>query len=79
MSLVFAILCSMIALSSCAALLLKDKLHSVIALSVLSLSLTLAYALLRAPDVAMTEAVVGAGMSTGVLIIGISQTKGARM
>lgn len=79
MSVLLVISCSMIALSACSALLLKEKLHSVIALSVLSLSLTLTYALLRAPDVAMTEAVVGAGMSTGVLIIGISQTRGARM
>ena len=48
----------------------KDLLHGIIALSAISLLSTLLFYLLAAPDVAITEAAVGAGVST-VIFIGV--------
>ena len=48
----------------------SDLLHGVIALSAVSLLSALLFYLLHAPDVAITEAAVGAGVST-VLFVGI--------
>jgi uncharacterized MnhB-related membrane protein len=45
---------------------LRDLMAAVAATSVVSLALSVMFIILRAPDVAMTEAVVGAGLS-GVL------------
>lgn len=44
--------------------LLKDLMAALVAFSVVSLGLSVLYVLLRAPDVAMTEAAVGAGLSS---------------
>lgn len=50
--------------SAVAVLLLKDFLAAVAALSVVSLGLSVLFVILRAPDVAMTEAAIGAGLSS---------------
>ncbi|MEA2078947.1 MAG: hydrogenase subunit MbhD domain-containing protein [Pseudomonadota bacterium] len=47
-----------------AALLLKDFLAALAAFSVVSLGLSVLFVILRAPDVAMTEAAIGAGLSS---------------
>lgn len=46
----------------------KDLLHGILALSAISLLSSLLFYLLKAPDVAITEAAVGAGVSTAVFI-----------
>ena len=46
----------------------RDLLHGIIALSAISLLSTLLFYLLHAPDVAITEAAVGAGVSTIVFV-----------
>ncbi len=46
---------------------LGNLMAAVVASSVVSLALSVVFVILRAPDVAMTEAVVGAGLS-GVLL-----------
>lgn len=46
----------------------KDLLHGIIALSAISLLSALLFYLLHAPDVAITEAAVGAGVSTVVFV-----------
>ncbi|MBU0935971.1 MAG: DUF4040 domain-containing protein [Spirochaetes bacterium] len=51
-----------------------DLLHGVIALSGISLISALIFYLLRAPDVAITEAAVGAGVSTVVFVWAIRAT-----
>ncbi len=48
----------------------KDLLHGIIALSAISLLSALLFYLLDAPDVAITEAAVGAGVSA-VIFIGV--------
>ena len=68
--LVFAIVIMML-LGALAAMLLKNLLAATAATSVVSLGLAVLFALLRAPDVAMTEAVVGAGLSGLILALGL--------
>ena len=51
--------------SAVAVLLLKEFLAALAAFSVVSLGLSVLFVILRAPDVAMTEAAIGAGLSEG--------------
>jgi len=51
-------------LASAAVLLMKNFIAALAALSVTSLALSVIFVLLRAPDVAMTEAAIGAGLSS---------------
>ncbi|MDR1732578.1 MAG: DUF4040 domain-containing protein [Synergistaceae bacterium] len=51
------------------ALWFRNLLHSVIALGVFSLVLALEFYILRAPDVAIAEASIGAGLSTTIFVI----------
>jgi len=53
----------------------KDLLYGIIALSAVSLLSALLFYLLHAPDVAITEAAVGAGVSTVVFVGVIRHTK----
>jgi len=54
-----------------AALSMRNLLGAVAAASVVSLSVSILFVLLRAPDVALTEAAVGAGLSSVVLALGL--------
>ncbi len=54
-----------------AVLLLRNPIGAVAAASVVSLAVSLLFVLLRAPDVALTEAAVGAGLSGLVLAMGL--------
>ena len=54
-----------------AVVLLPDLMAAVAAASVVSLALSILFIILRAPDVAMTEAAVGAGLSGVVLALGL--------
>jgi uncharacterized MnhB-related membrane protein len=57
--------------SALAVLLLPNLMAALAAASVVSLGLSLLYVMLRAPDVAMTEAAVGAGLSSVVMALGL--------
>ena len=50
--------------SAVAVLLLQDFLAALAAFSVVSLGLSVLFVIMRAPDVAMTEAAIGAGLSS---------------
>jgi energy-converting hydrogenase B subunit D len=54
-----------------AVLTLRNLVGAVAATSVVSLSVSVLFVLMRAPDVAMTEAAVGAGLSGVVLALGL--------
>ncbi len=54
-----------------AVLLLPNMLSAVAASSVVSLALAVLFALMKAPDVAMTEAAIGAGLSSLLLAMGL--------
>lgn len=51
-------------LSALAVLLMKNFMAALAALSVVSLGMSVLFVILRAPDVAMTEAAIGAGLSS---------------
>jgi energy-converting hydrogenase B subunit D len=51
---------------------------ALIGLSLFSMLLTLMYVLLHAPDVALTEAALGVGLSTLVFLIAIRKTEDDR-
>ena len=51
-------------LAAVAVLTMKNFLAALAAMSVVSLALSVLFVLLRAPDVAMTEAAIGAGLSS---------------
>lgn len=49
----------------------RDLLSSIIALSAVSLLLSVEFYLLQAPDVAIAEAAIGAGLSTAIYVIAL--------
>lgn len=55
---------------------MKDLLHSVIVLAGASILLAVAFYVLQAPDIAITQAAVGAGITTVLFVIAISRTRG---
>lgn len=55
------------------ALLLRNFVGAVAAVSVVSVGVSVLFVLLRAPDVAMTEAVVGAGLGGFLLALGLKR------
>jgi uncharacterized MnhB-related membrane protein len=64
MELLVLLIVGVILCSAVAVLLLKDFLAALAAFSVVSLGLSVLFVILRAPDVAMTEAAIGAGLSS---------------
>lgn len=64
-----------IAITAFLALESKDLLISVIYLAAMSLMLTTEFYILQAPDVAIAEAAIGAGLTTAVYIIAIKRTE----
>lgn len=62
---------TVIALAAFFALWLKDLISSVISFAVFSLMMALEFYFLQAPDVAIAEAAIGAGLSTTIYIIAL--------
>ncbi|MCB1866273.1 MAG: DUF4040 domain-containing protein [Chromatiales bacterium] len=60
-------------------LFVRNFVAAVASVSVVSLAVAVLFALLRAPDVAMTEAAVGAGLSAIVLALGLKRLGLARV
>jgi len=56
------------------ALSFKDLPSSIISLGIMSLLLSLEFYLLEAPDVAIAEAAIGAGLTTAIYVITIRKT-----
>jgi uncharacterized MnhB-related membrane protein len=54
---------------------LKDLLYSVIVLAGASMTLAVIFFMLHAPDIAITQAAVGAGIMTVLFIIAINRTR----
>jgi uncharacterized MnhB-related membrane protein len=53
----------------------KKIIHSVIYLSLLSMLAVVSFVLMKAPDVAITEAVIGSGLVTALFIFTLMATK----
>ncbi len=60
--------------SAAVAMHVKDLVSSVIAVGVVSLFASILYLILQAPDVAMTEAAIGAGLSTLIFLYALRKT-----
>jgi uncharacterized MnhB-related membrane protein len=58
-----------------AAIVSKDLLESVIIFNAYSFTIAVTYSILRAVDVAMTEAAVGAGISSILFVAALCKTK----
>jgi len=61
--------------AACMALKSKDLLVSVIFLAIMSLLLAVEFYFLQAPDVAIAEASIGAGLTTAIYILAINKTR----
>ena len=57
------------------AVVLKDLLYAVIILAGASMALAVVFYMLQAPDIAITEAVINAGIATVLYVVAISRTK----
>ena len=57
------------------ALYLKNLISAIVAAGIVSLFASVIYLLLAAPDVAMTEAAIGAGLSTVIFIYAVKKTR----
>ena len=66
-----AIVVSLTLGAALAVLMLRNLLAAVAAASVVSLGVAVMFVMLRAPDVAMTEAAVGAGLSSLILALAL--------
>ncbi len=69
------LLLSLIVIIAVYSILTKDLLHSVISLSAISILSALLFTFLKAPDVAITEAAVGAGVTTIIYVWAIRHTQ----
>lgn len=69
----FFLLCGLIA-TAFMVLRLRDLLSATIAMAAFGLLLSLEFYLLHAPDVAIAEASIGAGLTTAIFIIAIRAT-----
>lgn len=56
-------------------ILFKDLINAVVTSAVVSLITSILFYFLQAPDVAMAEAAIGAGLTTAIFIIAIRKTE----
>jgi len=68
------LLCTGILLSGLLAVRLDSTLGAVIAAGLASLFASVTYVILAAPDVAMTEAAIGSGLSTAIFLYALRRT-----
>ena len=67
------LLAAMLVAAICAAA-FRDLMNAVIACALVSLAASISFYFLQAPDVAMAEATIGAGLTTGIFIFAIRRT-----
>ncbi|MCL2146627.1 MAG: DUF4040 domain-containing protein [Synergistaceae bacterium] len=72
MNLAHSVLLLLIFLFAVLALWFRNLYHSIMAMAAFSLLLALEFYLLQAPDVAIAEAGIGAGLSTVIALIALS-------
>ncbi len=53
----------------------RDLMYAVVAIMAVSLIVSLLFYILQAPDVAMAEAAIGAGLTTAVFVLAIKKTE----
>jgi uncharacterized MnhB-related membrane protein len=70
-----AILILIMILAALATSIFKDLMNAVIACAAVSLIASFLFYMLDAPDVAMAEAAIGAGLTTAIFVLAIRQTE----
>jgi len=75
-TLLTVVLCSGILISGLLAVQLDSMLSAVISAGLASLFASVVYVVLAAPDVAMTEASIGSGLTTMIFLYAIRKTRG---
>lgn len=76
MLVLFTVICLVMLLGAALAVHMKSLLGAVVAVGVVSLFMSILLLMLGAPDVAMTEAAIGAGLSTVIFLYALSRTAG---
>ena len=74
----FLVLLALVVISALAAVLARGYIKSVIILSVFSVFTTVTFAILQAVDVAMAEAVIGAGFMTAIFVTAVNRIRSHR-
>lgn len=74
----FFIILAILLVTAIAAVHIPGDLNAVIILSVFSFCTTVIFAILQAVDVAMAEAVIGAGFLTTIFVVAIGKTRRSR-
>jgi len=72
----FVVICVVMLLSAILAVRMKSLLGAIVAVGVVSLFVSILFLMLGAPDVAMTEAAIGAGLSTVIFLFALRRTVG---
>ncbi|RDZ65181.1 cation:proton antiporter [Haloferax sp. Atlit-12N] len=72
--LLYGVLLTFVVFAALAVAFLRDILSAIIAFAGFSFGVAIVYILLRAPDVALTEAAVGAGVTTVLFLLAIVRT-----
>jgi len=75
MTYIVLILCVFLVGMALAAVLVKDLRSAIILLSALSLFASLAFLIVAAPDVAITEAAIGSALTTVIFVIALFRTR----
>ena len=74
----FVLLLVLLVVTALGAVLIRGYITSIIVLSVFSVVTTVIFAFLQAVDVAMAEAVIGAGLMTAIFVTAVSRTQKVR-
>jgi energy-converting hydrogenase B subunit D len=74
--LLMLLLCAGILISGLLAVRLESTVGAVVSAGLASLFAAVTYVLLAAPDVAMTEASIGSGLSTVIFLYAVRKTRG---
>lgn len=75
MTLLEAMLIAMMIAAAMAASVFKDLISAVIGCAAVSLIASILFYLLDAPDVAMAEAAIGAGLTTAIFVLAVRKTE----
>jgi uncharacterized MnhB-related membrane protein len=78
LDLLVVLLCGSIVTSAILAICLRDLMQAMVSAGLASLFAAVCYVLLAAPDVAMTEASIGSGLSTLIFLYAIRRTQAAK-
>ncbi len=76
MTLLTILLCVGILISALLAMYLKNTVAAIVSAGLVGLFASVTYVILAAPDVAMTEAAIGSGITTVVFLFALSKTRG---